>query len=344
MRAVIFTEHGGPDVLRTDDVDQPEPAAGESIVRVRACGVEPGLDLRTRQDGAGRDIALPHVLGAALAGEIAGPDPADSTFSLGQPVVANPIISCGRCAYCHRGLDASCDIRQLLGVHRWGGYAELARVPTRNLLPLPATVPFAAAAAIPVSYTTAWHMLTRRAGLQARDRVLVLGAAGPVGIAAAQIAGLHGSQCIVATRSPEKAARLPELVDPAGVVDPSSPSFAEDVTALTDGAGVDLVVDTVGAAMWDTALALLRPEGRLVCCGSPSGGITQIELRRLYRNNVAVLGSTIGTLADTREVVDLVGRDRLRPTVGRTFDLPDAADAHRAMAEGSNVGKIVLLP
>ena len=340
MEAIVLYEHGGPERLVPATLDRPEPVPGETLVRVRACGVEPGLDGRTRQNAAGWDLSMPHVLGASFAGEVVS-SPDDDAPAEGVRVVIAPMVTCQRCTYCRSGRDNSCEDRRFLGVHRWGGYAEYAAVPTRNLLPIADGTAFEVAAAAPMSYTTAWHMLARRARVAVGETVLVLGAAGAVGIAAAQIATLHGARVILGGRDLQKLEQAADDLDVFGLIDSTS-DIAGQVRDIA-GHGADIVVDTIGAATWTDSIATLRPDGRLVCCGASSGGNVEMLLRDLYRSNLSILCSSGGTFEELRTVFRLIDEGRLNPRVHGRFPLAEAARAHEAMDRQEHVGKLVLV-
>jgi NADPH:quinone reductase-like Zn-dependent oxidoreductase len=340
MEAIVLYEHGGPEQLVPATLDIPTTSPGETLVRVRACGVEPGLDGRTRQNAAGWELSMPHVLGASFAGDVVssvGPDAPPP----GTRVAVSPMVTCQSCSACRSGRDNACNRRRFLGVHRWGGYAEFAAVPTRNLLPIADETSYQVAASLPMSGTTAWHMLVTRGQVRPTDIVLVLGAAGSVGMAAAQIAALHGAQVILGGRDRDKLAQVADTVEVLGCVD-SSGDLRAQVVDLT-GDGVDVVVDTIGAETWGASIAALRPEGRIVCCGASSGADVTMILRELYRNNLSVLCSSGGTFEDFRTVYGLLDRGRLTPRVHATYPLADAAAAHRAMSRQEHVGKLVLV-
>ncbi len=341
MRASILGSHGGPEVLQLSELPAPVPQPGETLIRVGAAGVEPGLDVRTRLNGAGWQLRFPHVLGASMAGTVvsspdaAAPDP-------GTRIAVAPNISCGECAYCRSGRDNSCAQREFLGIHHAGGYAEFCSVPTRNLIPIADTTSFAVASSTAVSFGTAWHLLVTRARVSPADVVFVVGAAGSVGTAAAQIAALFGARVILGSRTPQNLRELADEVRALGVVDTTT-DLSPQLESIAPG-GVDVVVETVGSETWAGSVAALAPEGRLVCCGGASGGEVGLTLRDLYRRNLSLLFSTSSTFEDLRLVFRLVDEGRLRPRVDTVFDLADAAAAHAAVEAGGLQGKVVIVP
>jgi NADPH:quinone reductase-like Zn-dependent oxidoreductase len=208
MRAVRFHEHGGPEVLRLDEVPTPEPRAGEALVRVRAVSLN-HLDIWQRRGIERVRIPLPHTSGADVAGEVAAAP--EGTVAVGTRVMLQPGLSCGRCLACLEGRDNECPRYDVLGYQSDGGYAEYVRVPLANLIPIPDTIGFVEASAFPLTFLTAWHMLITRARLVAGERVLVLGAGSGVGQAAIQIARLHGAHVIATAGTDEKLAKARAL-------------------------------------------------------------------------------------------------------------------------------------
>ena len=222
-----------------------------------------------------------------------------------------------------------------------GGYAEFATVPCRNLIPIAESTSYEVAASAPVSYGTAWRMMVTKARVGPADLVLIIGASGAVGIAAAQIARFHGAHVILGSRRPDALSELADEVDAVGVIDTSGDIGAQ-VSAL--GGGVDLVVETVGAATWLSGLAVLNTDGRLVCCGAPSGGDVSLVLRDLYRRGISLLFSANCNFQELSIVMRLIDDGRLRPKVHATYPLSQVQDAHRALAQHQHLGKIVLIP
>lgn len=340
MRAAVLHAHGGPSQLVTTTVEDPAPIPGETLVRVLACGIEAGLDVRTRENIVGWDIVLPHVLGVNIAGEVVTSPDADAPPP-GTRVAVFPVVTCGRCLPCMSGEHNACDSWKFIGVHRWGGYGELVAVPTRNLVTLSGDVRPELIAAAPMTYLTAWHLVARRGRVGPSDVVLILGASGAVGLAAAQIGRLHGAEVILGTRSPERLTGLARTLGAVGVVDASG-DFAAEIRSLI-GRPADVVLDTVGKSTWSTSIDALATNGRLLCCGGSSGGEVSMLLRKLYRKNLTLIFSAGGTYADFREVMRLVETGRLRPHVHATFSLEDVVEAHELLDSGDYVGKLVLV-
>lgn len=337
MKAVRFHRHGGAEVLHYEDAPDPAPAAGRAIVRVRACALN-HLDIWERRGLDRVKIPLPHISGSDVAGEVV--DDGGGTVPPGTRVMLQPGLSCGTCPACREGSDNLCPTYDVLGLLSQGGYAELVSVPLENLIPIPDHVEFADAAAFPLTFLTAWHMLVGRAQIRAEDTVLVLAGGSGVGQAAIQIARLKGAR-VFATSGPRKLERTRALGAEA-VFDHYATDFAHDIRALTGGRGVDIVVEHVGEATWDRSVRALARGGRLVTCGATTGGRAGLDLLYLFARQVSLLGSYMGPRTELLEVARLFFEGRLKPVIDAVFPLEDAAGAQRKMENREQFGKIVL--
>lgn len=338
MKAVRFHAHGGPDVLRFEDAPDPIPGPGQALVRVRACALN-HLDLWQRRGMERVQISFPHISGADVAGEvIASPN---GEFAPGRRVMLQPGLSCGRCVACLDGRDNECPRYDVLGYRSDGGYAEQVVVPVQNLIAIPDAIGFVEAAAFPLVFLTAWHMLVTRAKLRAGEGVLVLGAGSGVGQAAIQIAWRHGARVFATAGNDEKLAKAREL-GAYEVINHNTQDIAAAIKAFTGGRGVDVVVEHVGAATWDRSLRCLTKGGRLVTCGATTGHDARIDLRVLFTRQLSLLGSYMGRKAELLRAAQFFFAGELKPIVDATFPLSDAADAHRRLENRQQFGKIVL--
>jgi NADPH:quinone reductase-like Zn-dependent oxidoreductase len=339
MKAVRFHAHGGPEVLRLEEVDDPSIGSGEALVRVRACALN-HLDLWQRRGLRRVAIPLPHISGSDVAGIVVETKGGD--IPPGSRVMLQPGISCGRCLACLSGADNECPHYEVLGYRNHpGGYAELIKVPLQNLVPLPDSVSFVDAAAFPLTFVTAWHMLITRAKVQRGEDVLVLAAGSGVGQAAVQIARLQGARVIATAGSDAKLERARAL-GAAEVINHHTQHIAEEIKRLTSRRGVDVVVEHVGAATWAKSMRSLARNGRIVTCGATTGGDAGIDLLALFSKRLTILGSYMGTKAELLRAAEHLFAGRLKPVIDRTFPLADAAAAQRRLEESGQFGKIVL--
>ena len=338
MKAVRFHQHGPPDVLLYEDAPDPSPASGRALVRVRACALN-HLDLWQRRGLERVRIPLPHISGSDVSGEIVD---AGGALAPGTSVLLQPGLSCGACRACDAGRDNLCASYDVLGFMSDGGYAELVSVPLQNIVPIPPHVDFIHAAAFPLTFLTAWHMLLTLANLRAGDIVLVLAGGSGVGQAAIQIAREHGAR-VFATAGPAKFERTRSLGAEA-VFDHYAVDFAQELRLATGGRGADIVVEHVGEATWDRSVRALARGGRLVTCGATTGARATLDLRHLFARQLSFLGSYMGAKAELAAAAELFFAGRLRPVVDGVFPLSAAADAHRRLESRQHFGKIVLTP
>lgn len=341
MRAVRFHEHGGPEVLRYEEAPDPAVRDRGVVVRVRACAMN-HLDLFQRRGLERVRIPLPHISGADVAGEIALVGPGVAGLAVGQRVIVQPGLSCGECARCLAGEDNYCPRYDVLGYQSDGGYAELVAVPATNVIPLPDHIDFVTAAAFPLTFLTAWHMLVTRARLAAGETVLVLAAGSGVGQAAVQLARRLGAQVLATAGGPDKIAAC-ERLGVSRVIDHYEEDVVARVRELTAGRGVDVVVEHVGQATWDRSVRCLVRGGRLVTCGATTGHQASLDLRVLFAKQISLLGSYMGSRAELWRAADLFFGGQVAPVVDRTFLLSETAQAHRYLESSSQFGKVVLV-
>jgi NADPH:quinone reductase-like Zn-dependent oxidoreductase len=342
MKAAVIRQHGGPEVLKVEDLKDPVAGPGEALVRVRACALN-HLDLWTRRGLPGRTIAFPHVLGNDIAGEIAALGSPAEGLAVGQRVMLSPGTSCGRCRACLTGEDSSCREYRILGYQIHGGYAELVRCPLQNLIPLPDGLGFEEAAAFPLVFLTAWRMLVTRARLKPGEDVLVWAAGSGVGMATIQIAKLFGAR-VIATAGSERKLDQAKFLGADQVVHHHQGDVVAEVKRFTGRKGADVVIEHVGEATWERSILSLAQRGRLVTCGATSGALARTELRYVFSKQLSVLGSYMGSKGELLEVADFFFARKLRTLVHAVLPLGDARRAHEIMEASEHFGKIVLVP
>jgi NADPH:quinone reductase-like Zn-dependent oxidoreductase len=341
MKAIRFHAHGGPEVLRFEDAPDPQARPGWVVVRVRACALN-RLDIWQRRGLDRVRIPVPHISGADVAGVVAQMGDGVAGWSAGDRVMVQPGLSCGVCAQCLSGRDNYCLRYDVLGYQSDGGYAELVAVPAANLIRLPDGIDFVRAAAFPLTFLTAWHMLIGRARLTERDTVLVLAAGSGVGQASVQIAKAMRATVLATAGGAEKTARARDFGADA-VIDHHGEDIVARVRELTGGRGVDVVVEHVGQATWDRSMRCLARGGRLVICGATTGHEAHVDLRHLFARQLSILGCYMGAKPDLIRVSELFFRGVVGPVVDRTFPLSETAQAHRHLEASTHFGKVVLV-
>ncbi len=344
MKTVYITEQGGPDVLTFGD--RPDPVADEDqvLVRVRAAAVN-RFDLNARSGENRVQVAMPRILGEDLAGEIADVGAfAAERFAPGQRVLVDPRIPCWRCVPCLEGRDEDCEYRVDLGVQLDGSYAEMVAVPSRNVYPIPDSLSFAEAAAIPVAFKTAWRMLVVKARVQPGETVLIHAIGSGVGSAALQIAKFFGCHVIATAGSDWKLERAATEGAQEGLSYTDNEMWPDLVLAFTAERGVDVVIDSVGESLWEGSFRSLARQGRFVTCGVTSGHRVSLHLGQMFVNGTQVMGVGGFRAQEFATVMKLVENGILKGVVAQEFPLQQAADAHRLMESRDFYGKIVLVP
>jgi len=375
MKAVLFRQHGGPEVLEYADFPTPEPKPGEALIRLRAAALN-RMDVMVRNGWPGLKLEMPHIDGADGAGEVialsgvatrdtqtkrgngaseketreletpALPGTARqgrraSGASVGDHVVIDANLGCGKCEFCLDGKDNMCREWQLLGETIRGTYAEYVSVPIRQLYRLPEDFDFHQAAAAALVYQTAWHSLVKRGNLQKDETVLIVGAGGGVNTASIQIAKWIGAQVIVIGSNAKKL-EMAESIGADILIDRSKePDWSKAVFIATNKRGVDAVVDNVGATFMQS-LRALRKGGRLLTVGNSGGPKFEIDNRYIFAKHLSIIGSTMSPLSDFKEVMDLIVAGKLRPIIDKTYPLEEAASAQERLWRNENFGKITL--
>jgi NADPH:quinone reductase-like Zn-dependent oxidoreductase len=342
VKAVVFERFGGPEVLELRDRPDPKIAPDEAMVRVRACGIN-HLDLWVRAGLRGLELEMPHVLGNDIVGEIEAVGAAVRHLQVGDKTLVLPTLSCGVCQACMNGDDNLCREYDVIGRRRNGGYAERVAVPAVNCLPYPDNLSWERAAAVPLVFLTAWHMLVGRANLRAGEDVLVIGAGSGVGSAAVQIAALLGAHVIATASGAAKLERARKL-GAHDTIDHATEDLGARARELTGGKGVDVVFEHVGGPVFERAISALTRGGRLVTCGATAGQKASLDLNLLFGRHLTLLGSWMGRRAELVEALKFVRAGKLEPVVDRVMPLAEAAEAHRLMEARQNFGKIVLVP
>jgi NADPH:quinone reductase-like Zn-dependent oxidoreductase len=340
MKAVILTEHGGPEVLQYVDLPTPEPGQGEVLVRLEAAALN-HMDIWVRVGWPGIKLAYPHILGADGAGEIAALGEGVRGWQVGDRVVINPNLSDGECEQCRAGRENLCRNWHLLGETVPGTYRAYINLPARNLLKMPAGFDAHAAAAAALVYETAWHSLITRGKLQKGETVLVVGASGGVNTASIQVAKWAGARVLVVGSNAKKL-ELAEALGADLLIDRSKEeNWSKAVFLATDKRGVDVVVDNVGTTYLQSMRAA-RKGGRILTVGNTGSPTFEFDNRYMFAKHLTLIGTTMGTNRDFEEVMGLVFEGALQPVVDRSFPLADARNAHRRLEAGEQLGKLTL--
>jgi NADPH:quinone reductase-like Zn-dependent oxidoreductase len=356
MKVVLFRVHGGPEVLEYTDFPTPDPKPGEALIRLHAAALN-RMDIMVRNGWPGLKLELPHINGADGAGELVAMNPplreGESTegvgvsateirdLEIGDHVVINANLGCGTCEFCLDGKDNLCRNWHLLGETVHGTYAEYVALPLKQLYRLPVDFDYHQAAAAALVYQTAWHSLVKRGHLQSGETVLIVGAGGGVNTASVQIAKYVGAQVIVVGSDGRKLA-MAESIGADILIDRSKEEdWSKAVFLATNKRGVDVVVDNVGATFMQS-LRTLRKGGRLLTVGNSAGPKVEIDNRYMFAKHLSIIGSTMSTLEDFKEVMDMIVAGKLKPILDKTYPLKGAVLAQERLWKNENFGKITL--
>jgi NADPH:quinone reductase-like Zn-dependent oxidoreductase len=342
MKAVVIREHGGPEVLRVEDVERPTLASGEVLVRVRAVALN-HLDLWVRQGIPGAPFHLPMTTGADVSGDIAELGPGVADITVGTPVMVLPGVSCGTCKRCTNDQDQLCSQYGILGETRPGGQAEYLAVPRENVVQKPERLSYEEAASLSLTFLTAWHMLVGRAELLEGETVLVQAAGSGVGSAGIQIAKYFGATVITTAGSAEKLQAAREL-GADHTINYREEDLVKRVRDITNRRGVDVVLEHVGGETFENSLKCLAWAGRLVTCGATTGINANVNLRHLFFKSQSILGSTMGSKAEYHQLVRLYDEGFFKAVIDRVLPLHEVQAAHEALEKREVFGKVVLKP
>jgi NADPH:quinone reductase-like Zn-dependent oxidoreductase len=343
MKAVLFRQHGGPEVLEYTDFPTPEPKPGEALVRLRAAALN-RMDVMVRNGWPGIKLELPHINGADGAGEVVtfGEGTGETNgLEIGDHVVINANLGCRTCEFCLAGQDNMCLHWHLLGETVRGTYAEYVALPVRQLYRLPKEFDFHQAAAAALVYQTAWHSLIRRGALQKGETVLIVGAGGGVNTASLQIAKCIGAQVVVVGSDSRKLELAKSLGADILIDRAKDEDWSKAVFLATNKRGVDVVVDNVGTTFMQS-LRALRKGGRLLTVGNSGSPRFEIDNRYMFARHLSIIGSTMSPLHEFKEVMDLVVAGTLKAVIDRTYSLEEAASAQERLWRNENFGKITL--
>ena len=339
MRGIVY-ESGGVEALAITELPDPKPAAGEVLLRVKGCAMN-HLDVWATKNPENRRFGGPRIMGSDVSGVVEELGLGVTGYSIGDQVVVSPGISCQHCFQCLRGRHADCPQYHLLGVGRDGGYSELMTVPAANLAPLPSNLSLEEAASVPLVFITAWRMLHERARVEPGEWVLVTAAGSGVGIAAIQIAKSTGAKVITTASTEEKRQKGLDLGADAAI-DYTQPDWHQQLLEITGGRGVNVAADSVGGRTIEELIKGMAPGGRVVNCGFTDTTPMSIEMATLRDRKISVGWSFMGSNSYMHESLRLMEAGRMKPVVHKVFPFEEVQDAHHAMINRGNFGKIVL--
>jgi alcohol dehydrogenase len=352
MKAVVFEEHGGPEVLSYTDIPEPEPKPWEVLIEVKAAGANFN-DIWARRGMPGMKVIFPHVAGSDVSGivravgsQVESKGFGSAPVKVGDEVVVHPGLSCRTCEACTSGQEFFCRQFIIWGFQSGpndGGHSEWVTMPAANVLQKPANLSFVEAASMPLVLETAWRMLVTRARIQAGENVLIWGGVGGLGVMAIQICRMFGANPIPVVGGAEKVA-LAESLGATNVIDRKSQDVVSEVKAITGKVGVDVVFEHTGQDTWPMSMASLRWGGRIVVCGASTGFLAETDLRFLWNKQQNLMGSHLSNKAELQAALRAVEAGHIKPVVGETLSLREVPRGQTLMEELKVQGKIVYVP
>jgi NADPH:quinone reductase-like Zn-dependent oxidoreductase len=345
MKAIRFHEFGGPEVLRYEDVPDPQPRKDQVLIKVKACALN-HLDLFIRKGLPG--VKLPHINGSDVSGDIVEVGEYITDLKPGQRVLLAPMTFCGICPACTSGRQNMCPQFSVLGYLNDGGNAEYMAVPRVSVLPIPEaaeteSLTYDEAAAVPLVFLTAWHMLVGRCNIKPGDTVLVLGGGSGIGSAAIQVGKMFGAR-VIATAGDERKLDQARDLGADHVINHYQQKISEEVKKITNKGMCDIVFEHVGKATWTESMKSLKPGGSIVTCGATTGFEASFDIRFLFTRQLSFLGSFMGTMGEFHEVMKHIFSGKLKPVVDRSFPMREAAAAHERLEKSEQFGKVILNP
>jgi NADPH:quinone reductase-like Zn-dependent oxidoreductase len=342
VKAVRFHEFGGADVLRLEDVEDPQPGPGEVTIDIAACALN-HLDVDIREGISRFPVEPPYIPGIEVVGRISALGEGVEGWQVGDRVMPFLMTHCGNCRFCRTGRESLCLTPGFISFTTTGGYAEKLACQAAQLIRVPEGLSDDAAAALQIAFGTAWHMLFTRGNLRPGETVLVNSVGSGIGSAAVQLAHLAGATVIGTASSDEKLARASELGMDHGINHKTQDVVAE-VMRITGDRGADLAYEHVGGELFQKALDSLGKDGRLVTCGAHSGEVVPFDIIPFFRTQKSIIGSFVYTREEVATVLELAEQGKIMPLVHKTFPLSEAAEAMQTMERRENFGKLVLIP
>jgi NADPH:quinone reductase-like Zn-dependent oxidoreductase len=342
VKAVVFHEFGGSDVLGLEEVADPEPGPGEVTLEILACGLN-HLDVDIREGVSRFPVEPPFILGCEVVGRITALGEGVTGWEVGERVLPYLMKTCGECRYCKTGRESLCLTPGFISFTTTGGYAERLACSARHLIRVPDALSDEAAAATQIPFATSWHMLFTRGKLLPGETVLINSVGSGIGSAAVQLAKFAGAFVIGNASSDEKLARAKEFGMDVGI-NHKTQDVVDEVMRATDGRGVELAYEHVGGELFQKALDSLAKDGRMVICGGHSGEVVPFDIIPFFRSQKQIIGSFVYERLEVEKVLDLAARGLITPVVHKTFPLEQAREAMEMMQRREHFGKIVLKP
>jgi len=342
MKSAFIKQHGDLNQLQIGDLETPKIKPNEVLVQTKF-GALNHIDVFVIKGWPGLELTMPHILGSDGSGIITEIGSEVTNIKEGERVTVNPGLSCGKCKFCLSGNQNFCKTFSIIGEQKWGMYSEYFKVPEENVLKVPSKISYELAAAAPLTFLTAWRLLTTQANLKQGESVLIHGAGGGVSTAAIQIAKYLGAKIIATTSDQDKMNKATELGADYVINYKTNLNYNKTIfSEITKKQGIDVIVDSIGKLTFSNSLRLLKPGGRLVIPGATTGPIVDIDLRQIFWKQIKIFGSTMSNQGEFRDVMKLVFEEKLKPVVDKIFQMEEIIEAETYLNEGKQFGKVLI--
>jgi alcohol dehydrogenase len=345
MKAIVFDQNGGGEVLKYMDTPMPQAGPNDVVIQVKASACNFN-DIWARRGIPGMKTIFPHIAGSDASGVVVEAGPEVRNVKLGDEVVVHCGIACRQCDYCTRGEEFFCPDFKIWGFQTGpldGAHGEYCRVPAVNVLPKPKNLTHVEAATMPLVLVTVWRMLVTRARIQAGDFVLIWGAAGGLGVMAIQIAKLYNARAIAVASSDDKL-ELCRKLGAEFALNRKQHDIFQEVRKITGGRRADIVFEHTGADTWPLSMQCLKWGGTIVTCGATSGFDAHLDIRLLWNKQQNYLGSHLGNKGELMDAMRFVASGQIKPVVGKVLPLRELAHAQELMESNAIAGKIAIVP
>lgn len=344
MKASVLYENGGSDkLIYKTDFPVPSINPDEALIKIQATSVN-RADLVIRNGYPGLSLNFPHILGGDITGIIEETGRDVKNFKKGDRIVSWPIIACGKCEWCKKNRYGLCFNWNYFGMHRNGSYSEYAAVPESSLVKLPDNVSYEEAACLPVAGLTAYHALAGVGNLKKNETFFIWGGTSGLGIIAVQIAKKIGAKIIATAGNEHKMDLLKKMGVDHVFNHYADDNIHEEVLELTEKRGVDIVMDYIGPATHDKSFRMVKKGGKILWCGIMTGRETTVSIHQTYLRHLSLMGLYLGEKHELEELVKMVSEGSVKPHIHDRLNLKDAGEAHKMMAEGKTIGKLVMIP
>ena len=342
MKAIGFYETGGPEVLKEIDIPEPMPSRNEITIRTSFTSVN-NLDILMRSGGTKMNFSLPHIPGTDISGIVENVGEGVSGIAEGDRVVSSTVYGCGACRQCLSGNEVLCKSWKVLGMHVWGSYAEVVKIPSFMAIKPPKRYSMEELGCMPLSLSVSWRALKVAAKAEEGETAIIFGASGNSGLFSLMLAKAMGLKTVAVTRSEKKKEPLKKAgADHVIIYNPSeNGSMSKEVMDITGGEGADIIIDPIGNPI-DSSIAMLRHGGRIITFGTSANSESPLPIKKFYWKNASMIGVHNASAKELSEAFSFAEKKGIKPIINKKLPMPQAAEAHKLFSSSETFGKILL--